>query len=229
MQATMQKKDALWYLQNIDFFKDVDENTLSEIKNKTTLKSYKKNSFIYFPDDTPNHVFFVKNGRIKIGSYSDDGKEIIKTILENGEVFGEQFFLGKERMENYAQAMEASCLLVIERDEFQKIMEENNFLALQMAKVFGERLQKLEKKFESLIFKDARSRIVDFLKEMAGETGKPVGYETLIMHSLTHLDIARMTATSRQTVTTVLNNLRENNLIYFDRKRILIRDMAKLV
>jgi len=227
MRETIQK-DALWYLQNIDFFSDIDESTLKRIMEKTTLKSYSKNDFIYFPDDRPNHIFFVKNGRVKIGSYSDDGKEIIKTVLENGEVFGEQFFLDNERMDNYAQAMEPACLLVVERDEFQKIMEQNNFMALRMAKIFGERLQKLERKFESLIFKDARSRIVDFLKDMANEMGTPVGYETLIMHSLTHLDIARMTATSRQTVTTVLNDLRENDLIYFDRKRILIRDLSKL-
>ncbi len=227
MHGTIQK-DTLWYLQNIDFFKDIDIDTLKRIKKKTTMKNYKKNSFIYFPDDTPNQVFFVKMGRVKIGSYSNDGKEIIKTILENGEVFGEQFFLGNERMDNYAQAMQFSCLLLIEREEFQKIMEQYNFMALRMVKIFGRRLQKLERKFESLIFKDARSRIVDFIKDMANEMGKPVGYETLIMHSLTHLDIARMTATSRQTVTTVLNDLKENNLIYFDRKRILIRDLAKL-
>jgi len=228
MNAVMEKKDALWDLQNINFFKDADIDTLEEIKKKTTLKKYKKNSFIYFPDDTPNHVFFVKKGRIKIGSYSDNGREIIKRIHENGEMFGVQFFLSKECMENYAQAMESSCLLIVECDEFNRLMEQNNFLALQMAKFFGKRLQKMEKKVESLIFKDARSRIIDFLKDMAGKTGKPIGYETLIIHSLTHLDIARITATSRQTVTTVLNNLRENNLIYFDRKRILIRDLAKL-
>ncbi len=227
MQGTI-KNDALWYLQSIDFFNDVDEQTLTQIKAKTSLKSFSKNDFIYFPDDKPNHIFFVKNGRVKIGSYSEDGKEIIKTILENGEVFGEQFFMGSERMDNYAQALEPCCLLIIEREEFQKIMEQNNFMALRMAKIFGKRLQKLERKFESLIFKDARSRIVDFLKDMADEMGKPIGYETLIMHSLTHLDIARMTATSRQTVTTVLNDLRESNLIYFDRKRILIRDLGEL-
>jgi len=221
-------KDALWYLQNIDFFKDIDSDALEKIKKKTYMKNYKKNSFVYFPDDTPNHVFFVKMGRIKIGTYAPDGREVIKTILENGEVFGEQFLLDNTKMKNYAQAMQSSCLLVIEREEFQKIMEQNSFVALRMAKIFGRRLQKLEKKFENLIFKDARSRIIDFIREMANENGKVVGYETLIMHSMTHLDIARITATSRQTVTTVLNELREDNQIYFDRKRILVRDLTSL-
>lgn len=221
-------KDSLWYLQNIDFFKDVDNDTLKKIKKKTTMKNYKKNSFVYFPDDKPNYVFFVKMGRIKIGSYSPDGREVIKTILENGEVFGEQFLMDNEKMDNYAQAMQFSCLLVIDREEFEKIMQQNNFIALRMAKIFGQRLQKLERKFEALIFKDARSRIIDFIREMASETGKPVGLETLILHSMTHLEIARITATSRQTVTTVLNELREDNQIYFDRKRILVRDLTSL-
>lgn len=228
MEVVMQKKEALCDLQNIHFFKNVDAKTQKKIEEKTTLKKYKKNSFIYFPDDTSNQVFFVKKGRVKIGAYSDNGREVIKRIHENGEMFGVQFFLGKACMENYAQAMEATSLFIIEHVEFQRLMEQNNFLAMQMAKFFENRLQKMEKKLESLIFKDARSRIIDFLKDMAGKTGKPIGYETLIIHSLTHLDIAQITATSRQTVTTVLNNLRGNNLIYFDRKRILIRDLAKL-
>ena len=81
---------------------------------------------------------------------------------------------------------------------------------------------------ETLIFKDAKSRIVEFIKRIAGERGIPIGKETLIKTSLTHLDIAKLTATSRQTVTTTLNELKERNLIYFDRRRILVRDMGAL-
>ncbi len=222
------EKNALWYLQNFDFFKDLTDETIKELKDKTTLKDYKKNDFIYFPQEQPNQIFFVKRGKVKIGSYSDNGKDIIKTILDHGEVFGEQFILGEEVRNDFAQAMEDCCLLIMERGDFEKLLNNNNFLSLRVTQILGERLRKLEKKFESLIFKDARSRIVDFIIELAEETGKQVGYETLIMHSLTHHDIARLTATSRQTVTTVLNDLREKNLIYFDRRRILVRDLEKL-
>lgn len=58
---------------------------------------------------------------------------------------------------------------------------------------------------------------------------KKVGYETLIQTKLTHKDIASLTGTSRQTVTTILNELKEANVINFDRKRILIRDLNKLL
>ena len=47
-------------------------------------------------------------------------------------------------------------------------------------------------------------------------------------YRLTHKDIAALTGNSRQTVTTILNEMKEQNLINFDRKRILIRDLEKL-
>ncbi len=86
----------------------------------------------------------------------------------------------------------------------------------------------MERKIESLVFKDARTRIIEFLRDTAMEKGQKVGFETMIKSHLTHKDIASLTGTSRQTVTTVMNELREKNLINFDRRRILIRDMEKL-
>jgi len=114
------------------------------------------------------------------------------------------------------------------KDDFKSLIQENQILNFRVTKNLGQKLKKIEKKLESLIFLDARTRIVEFLREMAVENGQRVGYETLVHNSLTHLDIAKLTATSRQTVTTVLNELREQNQIYFDRKRILIRDLATL-
>jgi CRP-like cAMP-binding protein len=89
-------------------------------------------------------------------------------------------------------------------------------------------LANAENKLESLIFKDARTRIVEFIRETVNTRGQRVGYEMLLRHSLTHQDIANITCTSRQTVTLVLNDLRKSDLIYFNRGKILVRDMAKL-
>ena len=74
-----------------------------------------------------------------------------------------------------------------------------------------------------------RTRIIEFLKDAAAWKGEKVGFETMIQTRLTHKDIASLTGTSRQTVTTILNDLKEKNLINFNRKQILIRDLEKLI
>ena len=107
-------------------------------------------------------------------------------------------------------------------------MKDNKELSFSLLKLVGLRLMKVERKLELLVFRDARTRIVEFLKDAASWKGKKVGMETMIPTRLTHKDIAALTGTSRQTVTTILNELKDKNLINFDRKKILIRDLEKL-
>jgi len=86
----------------------------------------------------------------------------------------------------------------------------------------------MESRLESLVFKDSRSRIVEFLTNLVAKKGQRVGYEWVIRNFITHQEIANLTATSRQTVTTVLNDLRTKNLLTFNRKRLLVRDLEAL-
>jgi len=64
--------------------------------------------------------------------------------------------------------------------------------------LIGSRLLKMERRLESLVFKDSRTRIVEFLLEMVEESGQRVGYEWVVRKFYTHQQIANLTATSRQ-------------------------------
>ncbi len=220
----------LWHLEKINLLKDLSEDELTKLADLASVKTASKNQFIYFPKEPSKIMFFLKSGRIKIGRFSDDGKEIIKAILYPGEVFGEMGIVGEENREDFAMAMDAEarmCTLSIE--DFRSMMGANSDLSLGVSRNIGEKLRNIERRLESLIFKDARERIIDFMKEMAEKYGKKIGFEVLVKHDLTHQDIANLTATSRQTVTTVLNDLKEKDLIYMERKRFLIREIDKLI
>ena len=196
---------------------------------KHIFQKYEKEAFVYFSEDPSSHVYLIKSGRIKIPSYSDDGKEIIKAILQPGEIFGELALVGQEKRSDFAQAIDKDveiCPLTIQ--DMSALMKRNQQLSLQITQLIGFRLLKTERKIESLVFKDSRSRIIEYLYDLGKETGEKVGSEMLVKKFFTHQDIANLTATSRQTVTTILNDLRDRNLINFDRKRLLIRDLEKL-
>ena len=196
--------------------------------SKHEFVDYKKEEFVYFSDEPSKHIYLVADGRIKIGSYSDDGKEIIKAILQKGEVFGELAIVGEESRREFAQAMDKVTICSLSIEDMDDLMKSNKELSFKMTKLIGLRLRKAERRIESLVFKDARTRILEFLIDSAQERGQKVGHETLVKDFLTHNDISNLTATSRQTVTTILNELRDANQINFDRKRLLIRDLDKL-
>lgn len=135
---------------------------------------------------------------------------------------------GEEKRTDFAQVMMDTNICPLTLDDMDRLMKNNADLSIKMTKLVGFRLRKAERKIESLVFKDARTRIVEFLYDLGVEKGQKVGFETLVKNFFTHQDIASMTATSRQTVTTILNELRDKNLINFDRKRLLIRELDKL-
>ncbi len=220
---------SLWYLENIDM-KGIfcPQKVGSGMMDSMAHKSFKKGDYIYLPDEHADRIYFVSEGRIKIGNYAESGKEITKAILNPGEVFGELSLIGEEKRRDFAIAMEDTSACIMTVDDMKGMMREHSGLSLFMMKILGSRVLEMEQRLESLVFKDSRTRIVEFLKNLAEKKGQRVGYEMLVRKFMTHQEIANLTATSRQTVTTVLNELRSRNIITFNRRRLLIRDMELL-
>ncbi|MFP4091348.1 MAG: Crp/Fnr family transcriptional regulator [Cyclobacteriaceae bacterium] len=222
---------GIWYFEDKNFsdFFCMTKVRQMEHELQQKEKAYDKGSFVYFIGEPSDYVYLVKKGRVKISTYADDGKEIVKTILGAGEMFGELALAGEVQRNDFAQAMDAETIICpLTTSDMRSMMADDQSLSFSVFKTIGLRMRKLERRLELLISKDARTRIVEFLKEMAEDKGKKIGSETMIPSHLKHQDIASLTGTSRQTVTTVLNELKNSNLIYFDRRKILIRDLQKL-
>lgn len=202
---------------------------MAHIESTTKMHSAKKGEFIYFPEDPSTSVFFLKEGRIKLGSYAENGKEIVKAVLWPGEIFGELGIMDEGNRTDFAQAMDSEVVIcAMSKEAMADMMSKNTDLNLKVMKLIGLRIRKTERKLASLMFKDARTRLVEFLCELAEERGKKVGSEILVKHYLTHQDMANLNAISRQNVTTILNDLKEQNILHLDRKSFLVRDMKKL-
>jgi CRP-like cAMP-binding protein len=225
----MNNTAALWFFESVNLYQTLCPHKVKAMAASHTYNYYKKDQFIYFPEEAANDIFMIVTGRVKIGHYLEDGKEVITAILSTGEIFGELALAGEEKRRDFAQAMdENTTICPLSITELKALMKDNKELSFSLLKLVGLRLMKVERKLELLVFRDARTRVVEFLKDAASWKGKKVGFETMIPTRLTHKDIAALTGTSRQTVTTILNDLKEKNLINFDRKKILIRDLEKL-
>ena len=217
-----------WYLENVDLNNILCPKKLGNALNATNHPTYKKGEYIYMPEQSSDKVYFLSSGRVKIGTYSSSGKEITKAILEAGQVFGELSLINEGNRRDFAYAMEETEVCALTVVEMKALIKDHSSLSLLMMRIMGNRVLDMEQRLESLVFKDSRTRIVEFLVDLTHKKGERVGYEHVVRRFITHQEIANLTATSRQTVTTVLNELRTKNLIAFNRKRLLVRDIDKL-
>ncbi len=221
--------DVLYMLQRFPILSALSPDELRELALVSEVRTAYKHGYIYLADEPSDYICLLLQGTIKIGIYSPDGREIIKSIQHPQTVFGELGLTGEARRAEFASAMNQDVkYCTIRVADFKHFMERNFALSQAVMLYLGERLRRAERQWESLILKDVRTRIVEFLKESAGARGRQVGYETLVKHGLTQQDIANLVGASRQTVTAILNELRKSNLIHFNRNSILIRDLDKL-
>lgn len=201
------------------------------LDSMAVMKHIPKKQVLYFPTDSSNSIYMLKAGKVNISRIMPDGKEMILAILGPGEVFGELGIAGQQEREEFAEVTDDAIICVVDIKDLQKMMEDNPKFSTEILKFIGFRLKRVQRRLESLIFKNAEQRIRSLIKELAKDHGRPIaGDENYreVKLGLTHEDIAKLTATSRQTVTTQLNELEKNGLIKYNRKGISVKDLRQL-
>ncbi|MFT4524542.1 MAG: CRP/FNR family cyclic AMP-dependent transcriptional regulator [Bacteroidia bacterium] len=216
-------------LYKLDVFDGLPEAEFQLLGSLSNIKTIRKSNFIYQPGDVADKVFFVLDGMVKTGTYNEEGKEAIKHIICKSEMFGELGLSGVDERSDFAATLKKEAtVLFLPVSEMKRAMSRNPELGLNLINKLGNRIKQSEKRLEELIFKDSRARIISFIRTQADKTGQNYGDEVLIKHGLTQQDMANLTGTSRQLVTIILNELRKEDQINFDRSSILIRDLASL-
>ncbi len=225
----MAQETKFWYLKHFNILEAVDKATMMKLNDMTTMSTVKANQPIYFPDEQSASIFFLKEGRVKISRISPEGQEIILDIIGPGELFGELGLIDQNSdRDEIAQTMEETLICTMRVKDFESLMMGDPNLNLKVTKWMGLRLRKFEERIPDLMFKDVNKRIVGFLAKYAEEFGKIKDGVVTIRPALSHQDIGYLTGCARQTVTTVLNKLRSDEIIDFDRKHLLIKDYNKL-
>lgn len=209
------------YLKSHPLFKGAEEITLAQIAPFLKVQTIYRGETLDYGYGGNSRIFFIVKGKIKIAESNDQGDELIKSILTEGDIFGDLGLFGNPPAEEYAVALTANtvvCCLPVK--EFKKFIETNTQIAINYANDVNNKLRRLEDRHADLVFRDTKERLIRFIKNWAEMDGCKVGDKIVLANYLTHSDIAGFISTSRQSVNVLLNELRDSGIICYDRKRI---------
>lgn len=179
------------------------------------MDNIEKGKRIELKDEHKNSVFFLKRGSVKI---VDSTSNTVKYVVKRGNVFGELALYDKAAAnEEVAYALENCVICYIESEQMETLLGKHKSLKNGLLKVYGLRIQKLERRLNDLLYKDSTTRIKEFISDYLKEFGEPDASGKLrAKNLLSHKDIANLTNTSRQTVSNVLSSMRKEGLIDYN-------------
>lgn len=205
-------------LKRVPLFSDLSGAELARFAEVTREREYPKNSVILFEDDPGDALYIVSTGQVKVVLIGEDGREVILSVLGDGDFFGEMALIDDEPRSAHVIAMRDSQLLVLRREDFQVQLEAHPQIALKLLRVLVQRLRRADEKIGGLVLLDVNGRVAQLLLDLAAESGGP-----RITRRLTHHTIAQMIGSSRETVSRTMRDLVEKGCIEVSRREIVVK------
>jgi len=210
-------------LRQIPLFSQLREGDLSQIAQAARERSYPKNSVIVFEDDPGDALYMVISGQVKVVLTAEDGREVILSVRDRGDFFGEMGLIDDEPRSAHVIAMEDSRLLVLRREDFQRCLAEIPEIAIGLLRALVGRLRQADEKIGGLVLLDVPGRVASLILDMADEND---GIH--VTKRITHHMIAQMIGSSRETVSRTMRGMVDQDLIEASRKRISIKNRDAL-
>jgi CRP/FNR family cyclic AMP-dependent transcriptional regulator len=220
--------DKYWYLKRCDLFERLEPEELKAVEARCRIRKIARNEPIYLPADAADAVLMLAVGRVKICSFTVDGKQAILTFIEPGELFGELAILESGERDEYAEAAEASTVILIPADEMRRLVEEQPKVSLGVTKLIGMRRKRIERRLKYLLFHSNRERLIHLLIELAEQYGRPSADGIELGIKLSHQDLANIIGSTRETATVILGELQNEGSIKCGRRKITLVDPERL-
>lgn len=226
----MPSDDKMLLIRNYDLWCHLSDEDYKNLNIEHHYMEVPKGEYIYFEAYNHNKIYFVKEGYIRIGHIDSEGNEKVSEIIQKGELFG-QITLERSNLHGeFAQAYKQNVsLCAFHIEDFEKLLKQRPDLALRYSKQVGAKLRTIENRLLNLLNKDVKTRLAHFFWQLVenklGET-KPEGF--CMPNYLKHEDIANLIGSSRQTVTTMINELETEGILSYNRQQICFLNVKNL-
>ncbi len=206
-------KSTVELLRNFSLFAGLDEEELLKTLHCITVEKFKKNDIILVEGDSNRFMYYILTGRVKVLQVSEEGKELILAMHSAGDFFGEMSLIdGSTACATVAAADHCTIALISKANFFSLIYTQKKILR-NVLQTFCRRIRASNRTVAMMTQMSAAHRVRMLLLMLSEKHGKMLDDTVVLSILVTHQDIADMTSLTRQTVTKIMNELKEEGVI----------------
>ena len=201
---------------------------LQKFFSKGKLLRYKRRETILRSGDSPQGVYFVNKGYIRLYSISESGEELTLIIFKPYDFFPMMWAINDTANENYLEAITDTQLYRSPRADFLHFLAFNSDVLLELTSHILIRMGGILKRMEHLAFGSASQKVASILMICAERFGEKKNNGAIINIPLTHKDVAMLVGMTRETVSIEIKKLERRGIIEYAGHSIFIKDIGKL-
>ena len=215
-------------MRSVDIFAQITDPELEQLLSITTTKRVKKRDTLCRKGEPSGQMYAVMQGRLRATGEGPDGKEVVFTFHDPGDVIGEISLLDQEPRSATVSAVEDSALLTLHRRDFIPFLEKNPRVAIQLGTVLAARIRRLSEHMEDTVFLGLAPRLAKRLMALAGDYGTRTEAGLKIDQKLPQHELGEMVGTSRESVNKQVRQWVEAGVVKMEKGYITILDIDTL-
>jgi CRP/FNR family cyclic AMP-dependent transcriptional regulator len=189
------------FLSGIPFFEGFAPAEREAIATKLVSRRFADGELIFMRGDPGSTLMILVEGRVRIGVNTSDGREMLLTIMEPGQLFGEMSLLDGQSRSADATAMGETLVLVLERADFLATLRRYQEAAMRLCAMLSERLRRSTEQVEGVTLHPVNVRLARLLLTTAAQSSKLKGNgNPRIKGNPTQRDLGQLIGASRQKV-----------------------------
>ncbi|MEZ7198269.1 Crp/Fnr family transcriptional regulator [Pseudodesulfovibrio karagichevae] len=190
----------------VNLLDELDRPELADLRAVFRKRSVSKGEVVFRPEGDEDLVFVVAKGRVRVYLAYED-KEFTLAILNPGDPYSTHSGC-------YVQALEDAELLLTDVRSVKRCMTDIPLFTRTMVRVLGHILRNSFSIIGGLAFKDIYNRLMDYILNEARASGTPEDGGRLLKLNLTIEQLAQLMGATRQTVSTLLNDMERAGLMF---------------
>lgn len=207
--------------QVMEVFPGLPVSKLLEYTGAQSVRNFKTRELVFQPKRDDESIFFVQEGKIRLYMTDIGGKEFTINVLAPGDIFS-----GHTRC--FGEALTDVRVIVMNRTLFRTLVAQHPEIGIRLIPVLGNSLKNAFDIIEGLVFKACNNRLAWFLLGEAEVRGIPTPEGITVTMNLTTEQIATRIGATRQTTSTLLNDMARQGIFRRDRNTLVIRDLERL-
>jgi CRP-like cAMP-binding protein len=222
--------EKVWYLSKTDIFRDLTRAELDVIAERTPMQTVESGTVFFSPEQRTEVLFILKKGRVRMFRISPDGKAFTTAMLEPGTIFGEMAIIGQQMHDQFAEALDPCTICLMSRVDVQQFLLSDPRVAMRIAETLSQRLMQVEQRLSDAVLKNVPQRVLGTILLLArnDQQNRWGLNRNRVEIRFTHEQLAEYVGTYRETVTKILNELRDQGAIELKRGKIIVPDLAAL-
>lgn len=211
-----------------DVFSCLTDKECKLIGMHSVMREIRTKERIYSQGVADNNIYMLNSGVVKLTKITSQGNKLITDILGRRTIFGGMTDTDNRKRNESAIALQDGLVCAVSKADFSRIGETSPKLAIKMKGLMEERRRESEDRLVDLLFRTVEQRFARTLMNLIADFGSFHKSGYLLNISLTHQAYADLVASTRETVTTVLNRLRKKGIIDYVGKKIVVLSVDKL-